>query len=58
VEVQCGPRFVWYEKFEKKKKDHGAQERERSKRSETLRNLKPLFDEEGSVLCGYWTEFR
>jgi len=49
---------MWYEKFEKKKKDHGAQERERSKRSETLRNLKPLFDEEGSVLCGYWTELR
>jgi hypothetical protein len=56
MEVQCGPRFVWFENFEKKE-GQWASERD-IKVIWPLRNLKPLFDEEGGVWSDYWTEFR
>jgi hypothetical protein len=52
MDVQCGPRFVWCEDFEKMKEVQWAQER-KIKTIWPIRNLKPVFDEEGSILCGY-----
>jgi hypothetical protein len=57
MEVQCGLRFVWSEEFEKKKEGQWVQEIQ-IKAIWPFRNLKLLFDEEGCVLCGYWTELR
>ncbi len=46
--------FVWSKDFEKKKESQWAQERE-IRAIWPLKNLKPLFDEEGSDLSGYRT---
>jgi len=48
---------MWSEEFEKKKVGEWAQERE-IKTIWPLRNLEPLFDEEGSDLGGYTTKLR
>jgi hypothetical protein len=50
--VQCGLGFVWFKDFEKMKEGQWAQER-KIRMILPLRNLKPLFDEEGNVLCDY-----
>jgi hypothetical protein len=48
---------MWSENFEKKKEGQRVQERD-IKAIWPLRNLKPLFDDEGSDLSGYRIEFR
>ncbi len=40
----------------RRRKKASGLKRERSKRSDPLETLKPLSDEEGSVLNGYWTK--
>ncbi len=57
MEVQCGSGFVWSKKIAKKKEAQWAQKKD-IRAIWPLRNLKPLFDEEGNDLDGYRTKLR